>query len=228
MATHHSKLWHLENVKLFEGFTEEQMMDVDKMTSHIKPVAKDEHIYFPEEPSSSIYFLKQGRVKIGSYSDDGKENIKAVINAGEIFGELAIADEGTRKDFAQAMDNDVMICAMTKEQMEMMMADNAMFSLKLTKLIGFRLRRTERKLNALIFKDSATRISEFVKDLAEDYGKKIANGEILVKHNFTHQEIANLTATSRQTVTTVLNELKTNGIINLERKRILVRDITKL
>ena len=121
-----------------------------------------------------------------------------------------------------------MICAMTKEQMEMMMADNAMFSLKLTKLIGFRLRRTERKLNALIFKDSATRISEFVKDLAEDYGKKIANGEILVKHNFTHQEIANLTATSRQTVTTVLNELKTNGIINLERKQILVRDITKL
>lgn len=228
MAAQQSKLWYLENVKLFEGFTEEQLADVEKFTSHLKPIAKNQHIYFPEEPSSSIYFLKAGRVKIGSYSEDGKENIKTVIHAGEIFGELAIADEGTRTDFAQAMDNEVLICAMSKTEMENMMASNPKFSLKLTKLMGFRLRRMERKLNSLIFKDVATRISEFVKELGEDIGKTLANGEILIKHNFTHQEIANLTATSRQTVTTVLNEMKTAGKINLERKRILIRDISKL
>lgn len=221
-----TKLWYLENINLFKGMSEKQMMDVEKRTI-MKTPAKDQYIYFPEEPSRSLYFLKEGRIKIGSYSNDGKESIKAILKPGEVFGELSLAGEDKRNDFAQAMDDNVVICAMGMEDMEYMMQMNSKLGLKVTRLIGLRLRKTERKLEDLIFKDARTRIVELIKDMAKEEGKKVGD-ETLLKHNLTHQDFANLTATSRQLVTTVLNELKAKDIIHLERKKMLIRDLEKL
>ncbi len=221
-----TKLWHLENFNILKALS---LMEKMKMAKKIKDskVEKNEYIYFPEDPSSSIYFLKKGRVKIGSYSDNGKEIIKTILGPGEIFGELSLVDEGKRKDFAIALDNNVKLCAMSINDMEAMMGANSMLGLKVTKLIGFRLQKVERRLEALVFKDARTRIIDFIIDLGTEKGKKIGT-EILVKHNLTHLDIANLTATSRQTVTTVLNELKEKDLIYLERNQFLIRDITQL
>ena len=87
--------------------------------------------------------------------------------------------------------------------------------------------KTERRLESLIFKDARTRIVDFIVDMGNEKGKAIGK-EILVKHNLTHMDIANLTATSRQTVTTVLNELKEKDYIHLERNKFLIRDINAL
>jgi CRP-like cAMP-binding protein len=85
----------------------------------------------------------------------------------------------------------------------------------------------ERKVRDLVFKDARTRIVDFIREMAQENGKPVGD-EILIRHVFTHQDIANLTASSRQVVTTVLNELREQNLINFERKRILVRDIQKL
>ena len=85
----------------------------------------------------------------------------------------------------------------------------------------------ERKMEALIFKDARTRIIDLLKQMAEKYGKEVGD-EILLKHDLTHQDLANLTATSRQTVTVTLNELKEKDLIYMERKKILIRDIKNL
>jgi CRP-like cAMP-binding protein len=209
-----------------ESLSSDEKMKMAEMIRD-KSIKKGEYIYFPEEASKNIYFLKEGRVKIGSYSDDGKEIIKAILQPGEIFGELSLVGEEKRIDFAQAMDNKVVICSMQMQDMEMMMQKNASLNFKVTKLIGFRLRKVERRLESLIFKDARTRIIEFIKDMAQEQGKKIGS-EILVKHFLTHQDIANLTATSRQTVTTVLNDLKEKDLIYMERNKFLIRDIDKL
>ncbi|HHG83436.1 MAG TPA: Crp/Fnr family transcriptional regulator, partial [Bacteroidetes bacterium] len=132
-----------------------------------------------------------------------------------------------REDFAQAMDQGVVICAMSVDDMESLIARNSQMGMQVTKLIGFRLRKMERKLKALIFKDARTRIVDFIREMAEEMGRP-AGTETLVRHSLTHQEIANLTASSRQTVTTVLNELRAKNVINFERKRILVRDLKAL
>lgn len=87
------------------------------------------------------------------------------------------------------------------------MQANSLLSMAVTKNIGEKLRNIERRLESLIFKDARERIIDFMKEMAAKYGKAIGV-EILVKHDLTHQDIANLTATSRQTVTTVLNDLK--------------------
>ena len=85
----------------------------------------------------------------------------------------------------------------------------------------------EKRLESLVFKDSRTRIIEFLKGLADKKGQRVGY-EMLVRKFLTHQEIANLTATSRQTVTTVLNELRNRKIITFNRRRLLIRDMEQL
>lgn len=226
MAATESKLWYLEQMNLFKNLTEQEMKKIDEQ-SVMHAADKNQFIYFPEEPSKVIYFLKRGRVKIGSYSEDGKEILKTILYPGEVFGEMGIIGESKRKDFAIAIDKDTRLCTLSVEEMKGIMNSNPAISLGVTKLIGEKLRKMELKLESVIFKDARTRIIDLIKEMGVDYGQKVGE-ETLIKHNLTHQDIANLTATSRQTVTTVLNELKEMNLIYMERNRFLVRDLNAL
>lgn len=221
-----TKLWHLENFNLFKTLSILEKIKMSTKVKHTK-MKKNEYIYFPEDPSSSIFFLKKGRVKIGSYSDSGKEIIKAILNPGEVFGELSLVGQEKRNDFAIALDNNLVVCSLGMKDMEEMIEKNPLIGIKVTKLIGFKLQKIERRFESLVFKDARTRIVDFIVDLGQEKGKAIGK-EILVKHNLTHLDMANLTATSRQTVTTVLNELKEKNMIHLERNKFLIRDIDSL
>lgn len=187
---------------------------------------KDEFIYFPDEKATHIYMIANGRVRIGHYLDDGKEVITAILGTGEIFGELALAGEDQRKDFAQAMDN-VTICPLSIDDLKDLMKEDRELSFKLLKLVGLRLMKLERKLELLVFKDARTRIIEFLKDSASWKGKKVGF-ETMIPTKLTHKDIAALTGTSRQTVTTILNELKDQNLINFDRRKILIRDLEQL
>lgn len=187
---------------------------------------KDEFIYFPEEKATHIYMIASGRVRIGHYLEDGKEVVTAILGTGEIFGELALAGEDQRKDFAQAMDN-VSICPLSIDDLKELMKEDKELSFKLLKLVGLRLMKLERKLELLVFKDARTRIIEFLKDSASWKGKKVGF-ETMIPTKLTHKDIAALTGTSRQTVTTILNELKDQNLINFDRRKILIRDLDQL
>ena len=226
MVSQHSKLWHLERINLLHNLSEEELKEMDRRTT-MKTAEKNEFVYFPKEPSKVLFFLKKGRIKIGRYSDEGKEIIKAILYPGEVFGEMGIIGESERRDFAVAMDNDTRMCTINTDEFREIMNANQYLSLEMTKNIGEKLRNVERRLESLIFKDARERVIDFMLEMAEKYGKQIGV-EILVKHDLTHQDIANLTATSRQTVTTVLNDLKDQDLIYMERKRFLIRDLDKL
>lgn len=221
-----SKLWYLQNISLFQNLPQKEMMFVENKST-MKHPEKNQYIYFPEDPSKMLYFLKSGRVKIGSISSDGKEIIKAILHPGEVFGELSVAGEDKRTDFAQALDGDVIICAMGVMDMMEMMEMNPSLSLRITKLIGFRLKKIERRLEGLVFKDTKERILDFLREIAEEKGQKIGD-QIFIKLKLTHQDIGNLTGTARQTVTSILNELKEEGKINFDRTTIIINNIANL
>jgi CRP-like cAMP-binding protein len=226
MAAAESKLWYLEQINIFRDLGPEDLDRVDKISS-MKTLEKGKFIYFPEEPSKVVFLLKRGRVKIGTYSDEGKEITKAILEPGEIFGELAIAGQDNRQDFAQVLDNNVKICAIHKEEMLKILESMPRLSLKMTHLIGLRLQKMERRFESLIFKDARDRIIDFIKDLVLTKGKKVGF-EYAVKHKLTHQDMANLTATSRQTVTIVLNELREDGVLDFDRRSIIVHEMDDL
>lgn len=219
-------LWYFESVNLYQILCPHKVKAMAGRHQFLN-FKKDEFIYFPEETANFIYMISSGRVRIGHYLDDGKEVINSILTTGEIFGELALAGEEKRKDFAQAMDANTIICPLGIEQLKSLMYENRELSFKLLKLIGFRLMKLERKLELLVFKDARTRIIEFLKDAASWKGKKVGF-ETMIATKLTHKDIASLTGTSRQTVTTILNELKEQNLINFDRKKILIRDLENL
>jgi CRP-like cAMP-binding protein len=166
-------------------------------------------------------------VRIGYYLEDGKEIVKSVLTTGEVFGEMALMGLRNRNDFAQALDVKTVICALNIDELKSLMYRDHELSFKLLKLIGSRITTLERKLELLVFKDVRTRIIEFLVDFAQTRGKKIGF-EVMIPVKLTHKDIAGLTGTSRQTVTTVLNELRGLNLINFDRRKILIRDLEQL
>jgi CRP-like cAMP-binding protein len=220
-----SKIWYLKNINIFEGMDDSQMKMVEKMTTMSK-MGKHHPIYFPEHPSNNIFFLKEGRVKLYRLHQDGREVILDILGPGEIFGELSIVDQGERRDAAETLD-DALVCSMSMRDFEGMLLHNPSLNLQLTKWIGLRLRRFEEKMSDLAFKDVTKRIVSFLVRYAEDFGK-IKEGTVRISSSLSHQEIAYLTAASRQTVTTVLNELKEKGIIDFTRKTVIIHNLKEL
>ncbi|MFN7261615.1 MAG: Crp/Fnr family transcriptional regulator [Cyclobacteriaceae bacterium] len=218
-------LWYFESVNLYNTLCPHKVKAMAGRHTFLN-LKRDQFIYFLDDKATHIYMIVNGRVKIGRYLDEGKEITTAILSTGEIFGELVLAGEETRRDFAQAM-NDCTICPLSLDEMKELMYDNRELSFKMLKFVGLRLMKLERKLELLVFKDARTRIIEFVKDAASWKGKKVGF-ETLIQTKLTHQDIASLTGTSRQTVTTILNDLKEKNLINFDRKRILVRDLEKL
>jgi CRP-like cAMP-binding protein len=219
-------LWYFESVNLYNILCPHKVKPMGE-THEFRKFKRDQIVYRPNEPSQFIYMIAEGRIKIGHYLDDGKEVVKAILTKGEIFGELALAGEEKRTDFAQAMDEGTSICPMSIEELKALMWEDKELSFRLLKLVGLRLIRMERKLELLVFKDARTRIIEFLKDTASWKGKKVGF-ETMIPTKLTHKDIAALTGTSRQTVTTVLNELKEKNLIYFDRKKILIRDLEKL
>ena len=224
--SNNNSLWYLENIDVSGLFCPQKVGRGDLDRHGHKTFKKGDYIYLPEEHADKIFFLTDGRVKIGTYGDTGKEITKAILNQGEVFGELSLIGEDRRRDFAYAMEN-VEVCILTVQDMKNLMRDHSGLSLFLMKIMGSRVLEMEQRLESLVFKDSRTRIIEFLRSLANKKGQRVGY-EMLVRKFMTHQEIANLTATSRQTVTTVLNELRNKNILTFNRRRLLIRDMELL
>jgi CRP/FNR family transcriptional regulator, cyclic AMP receptor protein len=224
--TNPETLWYLESVNLYDILCPHKVKKMGDRHEflHFK---KDQFIFFPGECAEKIYMVVSGSVRIGHYFEDGKEMIKSILTNGDIFGELAVAGEEKRADFAQAMENGTTICPLSLEDLKALMSENNDLSLSILKFIGLRLRKLERKIEMLLFKDARTRIIEFLKEIAIGKGKKVGF-ETVIHLPFTHQDIAALTGTSRQTTTTILNKLRTDNLIYFDRKRILIRDLDRL
>ncbi|NOX65003.1 MAG: Crp/Fnr family transcriptional regulator [Chlorobi bacterium] len=220
-----SKLWYLENFNLFEGLDQSTMKRLNTITS-MQEIKKSQPIYFAQDPSNSIFFLKKGRVKLTRTSPDGKEMIVALINPGEVFGEMSIVDADERTDYAITMD-ECLICAISKNDFREFIEKNPALNLKLTKLIGFRMRKYSERIEGLIFKDAQQRVISFILNLAEEQGKTIGD-EIFVKPFLTHQDIASLTACSRQTVNAILTSLREDNLIDFDRRKLIIKNKSEL
>jgi CRP-like cAMP-binding protein len=211
---------------LFDILSTDEKAQLDDMVEYrVKP--KYSFIYLPDEASDTIFFLVSGTIKIGTHSSDGKEVIKNLIHPKAMFGELGLIGEAARQDFAQALKEEVHLYALKVEDLKRLMRSNFALCDRIMSSFGKRLMKAESKLESLIFKDARTRIIEFIKDSVEKRGRRVGY-EMLLKHSLTHQDIANITCTSRQTVTLVLNELRKLDLIYFNRGKILVRDMTKL
>ena len=217
--------WFLENKDLDDLFSQTKMNGGTQI-NNIVNFKKGDYVYMPEDSSDKIFFIISGKIKIGSYRENDKEVAHTILQKGDVFGELAMIGETSRKDFAQAIE-DSEIIPIKLEEVKKQMKNHSGLSILIMKMMGARVHEMEQRLESVVFKDSRTRIIEFIILSLEKSGQRMGY-EWVLRNFITHQDIANITATSRQTVTMVLNELKNENIIHFDRKRLLIRDLDRL
>ncbi len=181
------------------------------------------YVYSPGSSSDCIYFLIEGMVKIAIQSENGREAIKSILDAPNIFGEHIITGESFCDEFAITMQEGAVILEMKVKDFRELMRNNHKVSEAFITFLGNKVKQIERRLEAQIFKNARDRIIDFIKESACKRGHRVGYDWFL-KRNLTQQEIANYTGTSRQTVTEVFNELKKANQIYFNRNKILIRD----
>ncbi len=220
-------LWHLENIDVTHLLCPGKLGDKERMAHHLhRTYGKNESFFVPDDLSDRVFFITEGRVKISTMNEEGKEITKAILGKGEVFGELALVGEERRRDWAAALENTT-VCVVTLDELHELMRERSDLHLFFMRIFGNRQLEMERRLESMVFRDSRSRIVEFLVQLARSKGQRVGY-EWVIRKPITHQEIANMTATSRQTVTTTLNDLRYKKLLTFNRSRLLVRDLEGL
>ena len=188
---------------------------------------KDAYVYFDAQYLNKLYFLKQGFIKIGNIDDSGEEFVKEILQPGDVFGQFMLERQNMHGEFAQAHKCETILCAFTISDFEKLLNVRPDLAIVFSKKIGQKLRNVENRLLNLLQKDVRTRLLYFFYTLVRSNKAIVANSATLP--NFlTHEDIARLIGTSRQTVTTLLNKFADDGLLHIDRKSIVINDIKLL
>ena len=214
-------LWYLKKIPLLADLHHDVLQRlVEKV--QLTEVRRRRVVYLPGDPGHAVYFVNGGRVKISKVTRDGKELTLAYRGPGEVFGELVLIDGGPREEMAEAMEN-ALITEIERGEFEKLIQREGMVGYRLTKIVAERRREVENKIETLIFKDVNAKLAELLLRLAVEYGVEDERGT-LVALKITHQEMANLIGSTRETVSLTLSQFKRKGLIQTDGRKVILAD----
>lgn len=191
-----------------------------------KHVLKGQTLFEEGEPGDRLYVILDGKVKLGHSSPDGRESLMAVLGPGEMFGELSLFDPGKRAATATAL-TDASVLELSNEQLMPWLAGRPEVAAALLQALARRLRRTNEAMADLVFSDVPGRVAKALMDLGEKFGTVTPEG-LLVTHDMTQEEIAQLVGASRETVNKALADFTQRGWVRLESRQVLILDVERL
>ena len=219
------RLWYPKQCDLFQQLSTGQLQMLESRC-RARKFPRTSPIYLPAEQANGVFLLAAGRVKIGSFTEEGKQTILTFIEPGELFGELALLGTERRNEYAEAVEKSTIVL-IPAEVIQELIEENPKVSFGITKLFGLRRERVERRLKYLLFRSNRERLIHLLLELAEQYGRQMASGvELSIK--VSHQDLASMIGSTRETVTVVLGGLRTEGHLQLGRRKIIITDLTRL
>jgi len=219
------QLWYLKNCSLFRGLSPEHINRLESRSKFRKYDAKS-LVYLPADDGDSALLLATGRVKLYHVTSDGRQSVLAIIEPGELFGELNVIESGEREEFAQTMEPSSIIM-IPGDEIRQLMEQQATVSLELTRLMGLRRRRVERRIKSLLYRTPRERMACLLLELTERYAEPCNDG-LLLNIRLSHQDMSSIIGTTREMVTVMLGELRTNGVIDIRRRRVILKDAAML
>jgi CRP/FNR family transcriptional regulator, cyclic AMP receptor protein len=217
----------LRNYDLWCHLSDQEYEEL-KVAHHFIEAKKGDYIYFDSHHLNKLYFVKDGYIKIGFVDEKGNEIIKEIIKEGEIFGQFALERTNLNGEFARAYKGNVSLCAFTIEDFERLLTKKPCLAIKYSKQVGEKLRRAEFRLISMLNKDVRSRLLSFFYHLAMMEGYNGTSVSYTFTNFLTHDDIAKLIGSARQTVTTFINQLEDEGLLKITRKKILIPDIKRL
>jgi len=221
------KMLLIRNYDLWCHLTDEDYNSLN-IEHHFIEVPKGEYIYFEAYKHNKIYFVKEGYIRIGHIDAEGNERVSEIIQKGELFGQITLERSNLNGEFAQAYKQDVSLCAFNVDDFEKLLRNRPDLALRYSKQVGAKLRTIENRLINLLNKDVKTRLAHFFWKLVENkLGENKPEGFCMPNY-LKHEDIANLIGSSRQTVTTLINELESEGILSYDRDQICFLNVKNL
>ncbi len=224
--TCHSTLLLLRGFDIFQNITDQEYEELGLVHNFVE-AANGEYIYFPHQNRNKLYFAKDGFIKLGYIDEQGNEIIKEIIQKGEVFGQLTLEKSNDRDEFAQAYKSDVSLCAFTMEDFLRLLQRKPQLAIAFSFHLGNKLRKVENRLLNILNKDVKSRLAQFLLQLAADNNPGINNKAVIDKF-LTHDDMAKLIGSSRQTVTTTLNQFEKQKLITTSKKHLHINDINAL
>src|SRR5262245_14045412 len=188
----------------------------------MKEIRRRQVIYLPGDPGAAVYLVNGGRVKVSKVTRDGKELTLAYRGPGEIFGETCLIDGGPPEEMAEAMEN-ALVTEIERSEFEKLLQTQASVGYKMAKILAQRRREVENKIENLVFKDVNSKLAELLLRLGNEYGVDDSRGT-LVALKITHQEMANLIGSTRETVSLTLSQFKRKGLIHTDGRKVILAD----
>ena len=189
-------------------------------------IAKGSILFKEGDDGEHLYVIIEGKLKLGTSSGDGRENLLSILGPGEMFGELSLFDPGPRTSTATAV-TDAKLLSLSHEKVIPWLKQNPEVSLQLLARLAQRLRRTNEAVGDLVFSDVPGRGAKALIDLGDRFGKTTAEG-LLVNHDLTQEELAQLVGASRETVNKALADFAGRGWLKLDGRSVLITDVERL
>ena len=170
-------------------------------------------IYAPGETGEVLFILKAGSVRLYRLAVDGRKLVLATLGPGTVFGEMSVLGQSMTDSFAEAVDECV-VCLMSRIDIEQVMLEHPTVAVRMVQLLSSRLHEAENKLEQMAFAPVPERVARLLLTLAQ--GNEVPG--------YSHQELADMIGTSRETVSRALVDLKIAGIIAIDRRCIQLLD----
>jgi CRP-like cAMP-binding protein len=218
-------LWYLRKIPLLEGVSPGRLQELVTAVE-IREIPRRQVIYLPGDPGDSIFFINGGRVKCSKVTRDGKELTLAYRGAGQIFGELAVIDGAPREEMAEAMKNAI-ITEVPRELFRELLLSDSNLAFNFACIVGERRKQLETKLEHLVFRDVQAKLAALLLDLGKEYGVETEEG-LQIGLKITHQEMANLIGSTRETISLTLAQFKKKGLLNMDGRTVVLVDMDGL
>jgi CRP-like cAMP-binding protein len=189
-------------------------------------ISKGSVLFAEGDEGDQLYVIAEGKLKLGTSSGDGRENLLSILGPGEMFGELSLFDPGPRTSTATAV-TDAKLLSLGQEKLLPWLAENPKVALQLLARLAQRLRRTNEAVGDLVFSDVPGRVAKALIDLGERFGKKTEEG-LFVHHDLTQEELAQLVGASRETVNKALADFAGRNWLKLDGRAVLITDFERL
>ncbi|NDC41948.1 MAG: Crp/Fnr family transcriptional regulator [Chitinophagia bacterium] len=200
--------------------TDYEMLNI---TSNFIAAEKDTYIYFDVQQQHRLYFVKEGFVKLGHIDDDGNELVKDILKQGDIFGQITLERGNASGEFARAHKQHAILCSFTVTDFRRLLSARPDLAIAFSRKVGQQLKKVENRILNLLQKDVRSRLLYFFWILADEL-TNVPKNEVTLENFFTHDDIARLTGTSRQTATTLINQFAEEGIVTVDRKNIVIHN----
>ncbi len=209
----------LRRVPLFDALGSSEI-DALAELAFTRSFTKGQLIILVAESGDSLFIIRKGQVKVSLLHEDGREFILSLLGEGEFFGELALLDDRPRSANVVATEDTELIILKRTDFQELVNRVPAIAVSLLEELAG-RLRRTDEQVGGLALLNVYSRVAKTILRMASDSGVETSEG-VLIEHRPTHQQLANMAGTTRETVTRALKQLEDEGYIHCRGREILI------